>query len=117
MNTTLAGDERLPITPRARERRRDAKVYTRARASAHAEEVAEKKKVSVCCKWSQCGPVYVSWKRIGKIRQAYRASKGQTITRTKIGGKKLELVRPSDTCMKAKTRWRNNLSSFIRFRT
>ena len=117
MNTTLAGDEILPITPRARERKRETKVYTRARASAHAEEVAEKKKVSVCCKWSQCGPVHICGKRSGKIRQAYRAHRGHTITRTKIGGKRLELVRPNDTCTKAKMRWRNNLSSLIRFRT
>ena len=97
MSATLAGDERFPITPRARERRREAKVYTRARARAHAEEVAEKKQVSVCCIWSQCGPVDVPWKRSGKRRQAYRTSKGQTITRTRIGGNMFELVRPSDT--------------------
>ena len=95
----MAGDDRLrfPIIPRARDRRREAEVYTRARSRAHAEEVAEKKQVSVCCIWSQCGPVDVPWKRSGKRRQAYRTSKGQTITRTRIGGNMFELVRPSDT--------------------
>ena len=115
----FTGDDRfrLPIIPRVRERRREAEEYARARRRTHAERAAERQQVSVCCEGSKSEPMYVPRKRIGKRRQAYRTSKGQTITRTRVGGKRFELVRPSDTCTKAKTRWRNSLSSFMRFRT
>ena len=63
LNATLAGYEMIPITPRARERKREAKVYTTARARTHAEDVAEKDDVSMCCKWSQCAPVDICGKR------------------------------------------------------
>ena len=45
----FAGDDRfrLPIIPRVRERRREAKEYTRTRRRAHAESAAEKQQVSV----------------------------------------------------------------------
>ena len=118
VSAAFAGDEifRLPIIPKVRERRREAEEYARARRRTHAERAAEEQQVSMCCKGGKSEPMYGSRERMGKRRQAYRTYRGQMMTRTRVGGKRFELARPSDTCTKAKTRWRNSLSSFMRFR-